>query len=200
MNEKTKLFSNDVLKSILLIIVIITLTPSVAFSQSRIGAFYGIKLGMSKYDVKSKLESQGKSIVKKTMSSSSFDSEFYLIKKAQLGDAMFDELKLFFSNSKLVQANFVCSDGGGGSPSAPVYNRIESNAKKYKRIFNLMKASFMEKYGTPIMDEENEVIWRSGNQLSVKYVYNSEDSEMWKSINTMVLVVYKLSNGGSANY
>lgn len=181
-------------------VVLAIIIPNTAFSQPQIGAFYGVKLGMPKYEVKSKIENQGKTVSIKSITSSSFDSELYLIKNPQLGDVTFDELKLFFKSGKLIQANFVCSDGGGGSPSAPVYGRIESNAKKYKKMFTVMKASFIGKYGTPVLDEEDEVVWRKGNELNLEYRYESEESEMWKSLNTMVLVVYKQTNSGSSNF
>lgn len=171
-------------------------------AQNQIGDFFGIKLGLSMYETKSKLESQGKTVTSKTTNSTKYDSEYYIVKKPRLGDIVFDEVKLYFRNNKLEKAIFDCYDAAGGSPEAyAAYNRVSNSASRYKGFFNQMRANFAAKYGTPTVDDGNDVIWVNGNILKIKYEFSDVMESAWmRQSHTLFRVEYELSNSSFSNY
>lgn len=184
----------------IMLAVFAIIIPNTVFSQSQIGAFYGVKLGMPKYEVKSKLESQGRTVVVKS-TKSEYKPEYYLVKSPKLGDVVFDELRLFFSGSKLVKAIFINDDGAGGMPSADAFNRVERNGSRYKKMFNQMRSSFTSKYGSPDVEDDGELIWMKGNKLTLQYIFSDVmESDFMRQSRAMVAVIYQLSDSGSSNY
>ncbi len=179
----------------MLLLLLLFTCPSNA--QTQIGSFYGVKLGMTVSEVKSAISRQGK-----TLTQSSRNPNFYSLKSPAVGDFTFDEAFFEFKNSKLYRGGFLSRDGAGGMPSAAQFNVVERKASNYKKIFNAMRANLISKYGEPMMDDGNEVIWqKGGNKLTLSYDYTDETgNDFWRKSNTYVSMEYVNIGSNSSNY
>ncbi len=173
---------------------------TVVLAQAQIGSFYGLKLGMTISEVRSVLSSQGKVLIDAT----SAKAGQYYTEDVRLGDSSFELLYLYFSDSKLKSGEFFNGfwrdiSSGPDYVISQLYSQYQSLTREYKLIFNSMKYSLTNKYGNPIIDDGDIVIWRKGaNQIKMQYL-NRETSGFPHEIETQVRIKYEtISN--SINY
>ena len=177
---------------------------TVVLAQAQIGSFYGLRLGMTISEVRSALSSQGK-----TMESSGNSGNNFYVKNVKLGDCSFEYLYLNFSNSKLTSGKFFSGEmrmGYAYAPETPAsmqtFANFQSLARQCKINYNSMKVNLRNKYGSPIMDEDDEIVWRNGaNQIKLKYIYRDEITPLdSREIETEVSVKYESIGTSSSNY
>lgn len=170
------------------------------FAQAQIGSFYGLKLGMTITEVRSALSSQGKTLIDAT----SVQAGKYYTKDIKLGDSSFELLYLYFSDSKLISGEFFNGfwrdiSSGPEYAISQLYSQYQSLAREYKVIFNSMKYNLISKYGNPVIDDGDVVIWRKGtNQIKMQYL-DREAQGFPHEIETQVRIKYEIVNN-SSNY
>ena len=143
---------------------------TVVLAQAQIGSFYGLKIGMTISEVRSVLSSQGKEMKARGNSV----NEYY-VSNVRLGDCSFESLYLNFSGSKLTSGEFYTGEmrmGYAYAPETPqsmqIFAKMQALARECKISFNSMKSNLRNKYGNPIMDDDDEVVWRNGaNQIKL---------------------------------
>lgn len=188
------------MKKLLLLSLIQLLFTTVVMAQAQIGSFYGLRLGMSISEVRSALNSQGKTLIDAT----STQPGKYYTKDVKLGDSSFELLYLYFSNSKLTSGEFFNGfwrdiSTGPENAISQIYSQYQSLAREYKVIFNSMKYNLTSKYGNPIIDDGDVVIWKKGtNQIKMQYL-DRETQGFPHEIETQVRIKYEMVNN-SANY
>ena len=174
------------------------------FAQAQIGSFYGLKLGMTISEVRSALISQGKEM--KTRGNSANE---YSVSNVRLGDCSFEYLFLYFSGSKLTSGEFYKGEKRSGyayGPATPQSMQILANmqtlSRECKISFNSMKSNLRNKYGNPIMDDDDEVVWRNGtNQIKLKYMWRDEITPLdTHELETYVKVKYESLGSSQSNY
>ena len=166
---------------------------TVVLAQAQIGSFYGLKLGMSISEVRSALRSQGATLGEDK-------SNFISVKKPKLGDITFDWLWLSFKDSKLVEGEFSASDGRTVDDDwyDSALSVVSSTASTYKKFFNEMRLNYIAKYGNPKMENEEEIIWRKGeNQISLSYNFYDGPSRVVSGLHDVMAkinIIYKTAS------
>lgn len=171
-----------------------------ANAQSRIDNFYGLRLGMTKSQVVSVLNSKSKKYEQK---SNRNDEIYFQLKNVKLGDCTFNISNLIFDDGILVRGVFFSDDSRILDPNFDGHfiSQIENSAKTYKSVFNRMYVNFASKYGEPQISDENEYIWINGNKLTLDYVFSDETIDQYSHLITaMVRVRYELMNSRSSDY
>ncbi len=169
-------------------------------AQSRISSVFGVNLGDSEQIVTSKISGKWKT---------SKGERFYVTTNPTLGNCTFEAAtfkfrsnklcKVVFSSSQgaLCDTNFQCADG---APNG--YELFLENAQKYKKIFKRMYFDLLDKYGVPILNDEERALWKSnGNTLEIEYDYKDTTNEYgWHDTWVRVAVTYKTTESTSSNY
>ena len=180
------------------------LFAAVVMAQAPIGSFYGFRLGMTISEVRSALSSQGKE-----MKSRSDNGNDYYVSNVRLGDCTFESLYLSFSGSKLISGEFYTGEmrmGYAYAPETPqsmqIFARMQTLSRECKISFNSMKSNFRNKYGSPIMDDDDEVVWRNGSkQIKLTYLWRDEITPMdSREVETYVRIKYETLGASQSNY
>ena len=191
------------MKRLAVLSIIQLLFATVVMAQAQIGSFYGLRLGMSISEVRSALSSQGKEMKR------SDSGQYYLVSDVKLGDCTFERLLLRFSGSKLTSGEFETGEmrmGYAYAPETPqsmqTFARLQTLSRECKISFNSMKSNFRNKYGSPIMDDDDEVVWRNGsNQIKLTYLWRDEITPMdSREVETYVRIKYETLGASQSNY
>lgn len=192
------------MRKVITIIVMLVLCTTSLMAQVSISSVYGVRLGDSESSVISAINSQGKRGEWK----SSSKGRFYKIKSPTLGNCTFEGGTFRFSDGKLSKVTLYSSSGGTADPNFsganPYYpDQFNSTASKFQRIFNTMKLDLMGKYGSPQLEDETRLVWKSsnGNQLTLEYDYQDDTNNYgWHDCFTRVAISYETTSGRSSNF
>ena len=188
------------MKRLAVLSIIQLLFAAVVVAQAQIGSFYGLRLGMTISEVRSALSNQGKALIDAT----SAQPGKYYTEDVKLGDSSFELLYLYFSDSKLTSGEFFNGfwrdiSTGPEYAISQLFSQYQSLAREYKVIFNSMKYNLTSKYGNPVIDDGDVVIWRKAtNQIKMQYL-DREAQGFPHEIETQVRIKYEKVNN-SANY
>lgn len=174
---------------------------SSASAQSRISDVYGVNLGDPESTVTSKISG--------TWGKTNKGQRFYKKSNPTLGDCKFDQVTFFFTNGKLSSVAFSSGDGGAMDPNfqgaygAPNgYEQFLSKSERYQRIYRTMYSNLADKYGSPIINDEDRAVWKSnGNMIELKYTFDDDtDRNGWHNGWTSILVKYSVASSSSSNF
>lgn len=185
-------------KSLVLVLMCITCIAYTT-AQSRISSVYGVNLGDSESTVSSKVTG--------TWKTNSKGERYLSVRRPTLGSVTFDSGSFWFANGKLSIVNFSSFDGGmmdanftdyTGMPSA--YDAFLAKQDSFRSKFSLMRADLMGKYGPPIVDDENTVIWKSnGNQIKLQYIFEDNPTGYGGGHDCQIQVLVQYKSGGTSS-
>lgn len=192
------------MNKLLVVLLMFVVSTAPLVGQSSISSVYGVRLGDSENSVVSSLNSQGIKGEWKTISK----ERFYRVESPTLGNCIFEACTFRFSDGKLSKVRFFSSNGAYADPNFeganPYYpDRFNSDVDRFQRIFNTMKLDLLGKYGTPQLEDESRLIWRSanGNQLTIEYNYKDETMDSgWHDCFAGVYVTYEYNSRRSSNF
>ena len=129
----------------------------------------------------------------KTINQSSSTHNLYIVDNPELAGYTFNRLSLKFNDSGLCSGVFFSESSAGGSPSADTFVYVERSAKYFKQIFNAMHSNYISKYGEPLIEEDEEVIWQTNqNQIILQYSFSDVmESEWMRQSRTYIKIQYK---------
>ncbi len=193
----------DMKRSFKLYLIVFICICSTIFvnAQSRISSVFGVNLGDSEQIVTSKISGKWKT--------SSKGERSYVTTNPTLGSCTFEAASFTFKSNKLYKVIFYSSEGGlcnpnfqgaYGTPNG--YELFLGNAQKYKKIYNTMYFDLFDKYGSPVLNDEERALWKSnGNTLELKYDYDDTTTEYgWHDTWVRVAVTYQTIGFSSSNF
>lgn len=186
------------LKSWILIVIFCAMGVISSNAQARISSVYGVNLGDSESTVTSKISG--------TWNTTSKGIRFYKKSNPTLGDCNFDQVTFSFTNGKLSSVAFSSGDGGTMDPNfqgaygAPNgYEQFLSKSERYQRIYRTMYSNLADKYGSPLINDEDRAVWKSnGNMIELKYTFDDDTNQYgWHDGWTSILVKYSVASSSS---
>lgn len=188
-------------KKKLLLMMIFCIIGSVScYAQATISSVYGVNLGDSESVVTSKISGG-------SWKTNSKGQRYYTVSNPTLGNCAFQNASFWFNNGKLTSVNFSSFafgiDWGMVDTSSREYDFAKSKEIPFRNLFDKMKVNLTQKYGQPVIDSNDEIIWQSSNrQIRLWYEFKDEiDSYNNPVCECQVAVVYKLGvNSSNDNF
>ncbi len=166
------------MKRIAIVIILVLNIIVVCAQNAPIGSFYGMKLGDSRSAVEAGVRSQGKT--GEWRHNKSNNTDFYYVTNPTLGSVKFGYGKFSMTDNKLSAGEFITrstvTECDWKNPSDIEYDKKNSQSAAEEK-FQLMRNSFVTKYGNPAVDTGERCVWQTGkNKLILQYrVYTDYD-------------------------
>lgn len=170
-------------------------------AQSPISSVYGVNLGDS--------ESTVTALISGNWRTNNNGQRFYSVSKPTLGSCSFQVGNFYFKSGKLTEVIFSSGDAGlmdpsfqgpYGGPSA--YDMFLTTSERYRKIYRTMYVDLSGKYGSPVIEDEDQAIWKSnGNMIELKYDFTDTTNQYgWHDCWTRIMVKYSVGSSSSSNF